>query len=136
MTKRVKKLANLKPGDSAIFIRREDSREERTVAIVTKVKARRIQTGGARFDIETGLPVGTWLGDPSIDCCLKAATKREIADVLREHNPKMIRKREAVLADRLARDLLARALDDVRQRLGQLTIPARHDLARVFEVEL
>ena len=131
-----KKLFDLKEGDEAIFVRHRESGEERSVAIISKVKGNRIHCGAARFDRETGLPVGSWLGDPSVRCHLKAATKREIEDVLQEHDPKMVHKREADLGGRIARDILARALDDVSQRLRQLTTAARHELARVFEVEL
>lgn len=129
-----KKLSDLKEGDQAIFIYVRESGEERSVAIISKVKGTRIHCGAASFDRETGLPVGKWRSDPSVECYLKVATKQEIKDVLREHNVEMARRRAATLVDRLADDLSARERDDVVSRLRRLTIPALHELADAFEV--
>lgn len=82
MASRGKKLSDLKEGDEALFVCVRDSGEERTVAVIEKVNRNRIHCGAARFDRTTGLPVGSWLGDPSIQCRLQAATKREIRAVL------------------------------------------------------
>lgn len=60
---KAKKLSELKEGDEAIFVRLRDSGEERSVDVIERVKGNRIHCGAARFDRDTGLPVGSWLGD-------------------------------------------------------------------------
>lgn len=133
--KAAKKLAELKEGDEAIFVCFRDSGAERSIAIISKVKGTRIHCGAAKFDRETGLPVGSWVRDPSVQCHLKAATKQKIEDVLREQNVEMAQRRAATLVDRLAYALSALERDDVVSRLRRLPIPALHELADAFEVD-
>jgi hypothetical protein len=133
MASRAKKLSDLKEGDEAIFVCVRDSGEERTVAVIEKVNRNRIHCGAARFDRTTGLPVGSWLGDPSIQCRLQAAAKQEIRAVLREHNVEMARRREATLVDRLSddlsvqnrKDIVALCTEGMKKQPGQATLQER-----------
>lgn len=71
----MKTLKDLKEGDHAIFVHLRESGEERSVTIVSKVTGNRIHCGAAVFDRETGLPLGKWRSDPTVECRLKPATK-------------------------------------------------------------
>jgi hypothetical protein len=135
MASRRKKLSDLKEGDEAIFVCVRESGDERSVAIISKVKGNRIRCGAASFDRATGLPVGNWRSDPSVECYLTAATKTEIKAVLDEHRVEMARRRAATLVDRLADRISALDREDVVSRLRRLATPALHELADAFEVE-